>query len=881
MSKVTVMRTKPETVLDDYKRLLDVSEVKKHIPSQEELLLKLNLSWSLYYPACSTEPWQLEGVLKYLKENGYNNVQGVENKTVVTNVMKGVKGNKWGPIMERYNIPFIPLPEAEWVNYKPKAEMLAMGHIFPDGHKIPKIFIGKNVMHLPTLKCVHPQTEIFLADGSLVKIGDFVENVMADMPVEVTTDFDICSQSVEPVISLDKTAKLQGSLVFKFWKTPASDIIIKTTTKTGKVICTSKIHPFLTPEGWRSAEFLKKGDRIAVPRQIKIDGISQRLPPIKCLNHGCIEIDKINFKQGKKHSADKQKEIVRMYLAGNTATAIAKKYNLHYEIIRQVIKRYNIAIRWSKVWAKSPEFTSCDFWRWYGYFVAEGFANNTKGAVRFWWANGDEILLADFKALTAKLFDVKAKEKKDKRKCKTLYFDSNHLMEFFAKLGMEFPALAQNKSIPPILFKCPDTEIAAFLSGYFDGDGTCGKDGFHATTKSEKLANQLQLLLLRIGVISFKKLTYCMATNGKQTGKEPYYFLSVYGDQLITLAKHIKLLSRHKQKNMDTLVINRIKSKFSSNWDTIPVEPKIFRKVRKGLGFTQKSTGKPSSVNAIENGHAFPTKKVMDYFILLFEKSDILCNFKEEISYMKYLASEDVAWDYVEKVNEMLPDTPYLYDLSVFGTNNFIGNGLILHNTHGHTTMTGAMKNAFGGLITERRHHSHKMIHEVLVDLLQVQKEIHPRLFAVMDGAVAGNGKGPRTMEPVEANMILASDDQVAIDAVAARLMGFDPMQIPFIRIAHDKGLGCGDVSQIELLGDDVTNVNLNFHTGKSPVIFFDQLFRKKMKSLEPMLFHTGFFKLFVFGSAFYHDRLWYNTVGKARIREFSKTPWGQLFERY
>ena len=56
--------------------------------------------------------------------------------------------------------------------------------------------------------------------------------------------------------------------------------------------------------------------------------------------------------------------------------------------------------------------------------------------------------------------------------------------------------------------------------------------------------------------------------------------------------------------------------------------------------------------------------------------------------------------------------------------------------------MTGAMKNAFGGLITEKRHHSHKMIHEVLVDLLQIQKEIHPHLFAVMDGAVAGNGKG-------------------------------------------------------------------------------------------------------------------------------------------
>jgi len=353
MSKVTVLYTKPSTVLDDYKKLLDTSEVKKHLPADEELLLKLNLSWSLYYPACSTEPWQLEGVLKYLKENEYANVRAVENKTVVTNVMKGVKGNKWGHVMEKYGCPFTPLDTAEWVSFKPKAEMLALDHIFPDGHKIPRMFIGKNICHLPSLK------------------------------------------------------------------------------------------------------------------------------------------------------------------------------------------------------------------------------------------------------------------------------------------------------------------------------------------------------------------------------------------------------------------------------------------------------------------------------------------------------------------------------------------------THGHTTMTGAMKNAFGGLITERRHHSHKMIHEVLVDLLQVQKEIHPHLFAVMDGSVAGNGKGPRTMEPIEANLLLASDDQVAIDAVAAKLMGFDPMKIPFIQIAHDMGLGIGDISQIEMLGDDVKNVNLNFKTGKSPVIFFDQLFRKKMKFIEPWLFHTGLFQLCVFSSAFYHDTFWYNTVGRARIRKFSKTPWGHLFKEY
>jgi len=202
--------------------------------------------------------------------------------------------------------------------------------------------------------------------------------------------------------------------------------------------------------------------------------------------------------------------------------------------------------------------------------------------------------------------------------------------------------------------------------------------------------------------------------------------------------------------------------------------------------------------------------------------------------------------------------------------------------THGHTTITGAMKNAFGALLKTRRHHSHKRIHEVLVDLLAIQQEIHPGIFAVVDGTVCGNGAGPRTMEPVIKNYILASADQVAIDAVSAKMMGFEPLSIDFIRMAHDKGLGCGDVSEIEIIGEDISDVNYKFSTGKSPVIFFDQLFRKgKLSFVEPILFHTPLFKLCILGSALYHDYVWYPLIGKAKIRKFMQTEWGKKFEEY
>ena len=131
--------------------------------------------------------------------------------------------------------------------------------------------------------------------------------------------------------------------------------------------------------------------------------------------------------------------------------------------------------------------------------------------------------------------------------------------------------------------------------------------------------------------------------------------------------------------------------------------------------------------------------------------------------------------------------------------------------THVFTTMTGAMKNAFGGLLHYRRHWTHSQIHKTLVDLLAIQKEIHPGIFAVMDGTIAGDGPGPRAMRPHVKNLVLASSDLVAIDAVAAKLMGFDPLSIEFIRLAHERGLGVGDPRDIEVVGLDVSGIDFGF----------------------------------------------------------------------
>jgi uncharacterized protein (DUF362 family) len=200
--------------------------------------------------------------------------------------------------------------------------------------------------------------------------------------------------------------------------------------------------------------------------------------------------------------------------------------------------------------------------------------------------------------------------------------------------------------------------------------------------------------------------------------------------------------------------------------------------------------------------------------------------------------------------------------------------------THVFTEMTGAMKNAFGGLLHLKRHWTHSVIHETLVDLLTIQKEIHPGIFAVMDGTISGDGPGPRAMRLRVTNLMLASRDQVAIDATAAKLMGFDPMTIKFLRLANDAGLGNADPRNIDLVGDDVSNVNLHYARNENTFASKGQklIYHGPLKPLEKFLLQSPLVPWSYAASRAYHDGYWYPFVGKPRKAEIMKGEWGTLF---
>lgn len=250
-----------------------------------------------------------------------------------------------------------------------------------------------------------------------------------------------------------------------------------------------------------------------------------------------------------------------------------------------------------------------------------------------------------------------------------------------------------------------------------------------------------------------------------------------------------------------------------------------------------------------------------------------------------YLYNQDFEWV------EYKPKKPFLVLDKVYPDGVFIPKDLVGMNmihlptvkTHVFTTITGAMKNAFGGLLHRNRHWTHAVIHDTLVDLLAIQRDIHPGVFAVMDGTFAGDGPGPRAMRWHEKDILLASSDQVAIDAISAKLQGFDPMSLRFIRKAHEADLGVGDPRQIEVLGYDIEQEgSWNF---KREDTFASRgqhmIYHGPLKPLEKLLLQSPLVPWSYFASNFYHNVYWYPFVGRKRVKAALETKWGQLFESY
>ena len=131
--------------------------------------------------------------------------------------------------------------------------------------------------------------------------------------------------------------------------------------------------------------------------------------------------------------------------------------------------------------------------------------------------------------------------------------------------------------------------------------------------------------------------------------------------------------------------------------------------------------------------------------------------------------------------------------------------------THSLCVFTGGVKNFYGTIPSglRRKFHAEYMRSEdfsqVLTDIFSA---IRPQL-TIMDGIIAMEGEGPAAGSLRRLGVILTSQDTVAVDAVATKIIGLNPMDIHTTRYSDERGLGVGNLQNIEVIGERIDDVTV------------------------------------------------------------------------
>ena len=200
--------------------------------------------------------------------------------------------------------------------------------------------------------------------------------------------------------------------------------------------------------------------------------------------------------------------------------------------------------------------------------------------------------------------------------------------------------------------------------------------------------------------------------------------------------------------------------------------------------------------------------------------------------------------------------------------------------THNKTVLSGGIKNQWGCLPTFR-HNFHPVLDQVLHDLTSV---LRPS-FTVLDGTVALEGNGPKSGRPRICNLVMASDDPVAVDTISAEVMQLDRFRIRHLEFCAAAGLGVHDRSKIKVVGEDgqprKSVPTFDFETAHhNAVSWVETVLRGSF--VRKLVFESPLLVPLCFGARIWYY-IWYYVLKGRQLRDkaIRESPYGDQWKRY
>lgn len=466
-------------------------------------------------------------------------------------------------------------------------------------------------------KCLHGDTKIIQNDGDIRKIKDIVEDAGN------FTDHKSINLTLP---SLQLEGRMGKGMSTRVWKRRSPNRLLQLRTRSGKILKVTPNHPLFTmQEGHviaREAQDYKIGDRIASPRKVHIQGALQFI---------------------KEFAPDRQSNNSRPY---------------YY-----------------------PEIMDTRLARFAGYIAGDGYLAFTDTSGWISLTNNDPDVLQDFMSMTRWMFGARCviRNGHKGKSAKEAYLLSQGITEFVDKTMPELMGGSAKKSIPRIILRSPDKVLASFISGLFECDSHINlkKKQVEFCTISKEMAENLQISLLRFGIVSFLKKKMKYASNTKRRRKRAAYEIIISGEMVKIYSEHIGFVSKRKRDRLQLLLEET--TSYNTNVDLVPGMNRLLRRIRKRNNLTQSEMGiKRTSYAHYEQDNRLPSittlRKIADHL----ESKNIL---DEELRLLSGVAHSDIYWDEIIEIKSIPRDEEAVYDLEVDKTHNYTANGVVVHNS--------------------------------------------------------------------------------------------------------------------------------------------------------------------------------------------------------
>lgn len=498
-------------------------------------------------------------------------------------------------------------------------------------------------------KCVSFDTEILLADGSSSTIEEIYHRRQANL---LTLGEDWKFHFTQPSVYVDDGEKP----------------VFKVTTRLGRSVETTITHPYLTINGWRTLSQIKVGEKIAIPRKIDVFGqetiqdcevkLLAYLIGDGCLTRICPQFTNSN-------------PLLQADFSESVAKFVSLKVRLETSQVTRkptlyVGKDYNFITAQRQVFAGNFK-TAINSQSLSGRKISQSI--EVSPALLCKWQQGECSPNTETFELLCQTLQVQPDELAALGFASISKASQNLLKVWLQELGL-WGKNAHAKTVPSIIFKLRRSQVALFLNRLFATNGWAavlksGQAQLGYASVSEKLARQVQHLLLRFGIIAALKKrsvkyngTICTAWQLDITD----------ANEIKAFISEIGIFGKEEALSRVELAIQN--NKYHTNRDLIPVQ--IWEQIAESkANESWKSLAQRAGIKNFSNIHV--GKRALSRARLL-----MFANALEDTK-LQQLANSDVYWDEIVSIEPM--GYKQVYDLTIPVTHSFIANDICVHNT--------------------------------------------------------------------------------------------------------------------------------------------------------------------------------------------------------